>query len=51
MGSEDQHGQPIGFTESLVSSKGAKNFSIYSKKLSGVLLVAVGIYFGLTNMQ
>ena len=43
-------GLSIGFTESIVSSKGIKNFSLYAKKLSGALLVAVGAYFGITNL-
>ena len=42
-------GLSIGFTESIVSSKGIKNFSLYAKKFSGALLVVVGIYFGITN--
>lgn len=42
-------GLSIGLTESLVSSRGVKNFSLYAKKLSGALLVIVGIYFGTTN--
>ncbi len=40
-------GLSIGLTESLVSSKGVKNFSLYSKRFSGALLVAVGFYLGL----
>jgi cytochrome c biogenesis protein CcdA len=40
-------GLSIGLTESLVSSKGIKNFSLYSKWFSGALLVAVGFYLGL----
>jgi cytochrome c biogenesis protein CcdA len=39
-------GLSVGMTESIVSSKGVKNFSLYSKKVSGAVLVAVGIYFG-----
>jgi cytochrome c-type biogenesis protein len=42
-------GLSIGFTESVISSRGAKNFSLYAKKLSGALLVIVGVYFGVTN--
>ncbi len=41
-------GLSIGLTESIVSSKGIKNFSLYSKKFSGALLVAVGLYLGMT---
>lgn len=40
-------GLSIGITESLVSSKGIKDFSLYSKRFSGALLVTVGIYLGL----
>jgi len=39
-------GLSIGLTESIISSKGAKNFSLYSKRFSGAVLAAVGIYFG-----
>jgi len=42
-------GLSIGLSESIVSAKGMKNFSLYSKKFSGAILVAVGIYFGITN--
>jgi cytochrome c-type biogenesis protein len=41
-------GLSIGLTESIVSSKGVRNFSLYSKRFSGALLVAVGIYLGIT---
>lgn len=43
-------GLSVGLTESIISSKGAKNFSLYAKKFSGALLVLVGIYFGITNL-
>ena len=39
-------GLSIGFTESMVSSKGIKNFSLYAKRFSGALLVAAGLYLG-----
>jgi cytochrome c-type biogenesis protein len=42
-------GLSVGLTESVISSKGVKNFSLYSKRFSGAMLVAVGIYFGVTN--
>ena len=42
-------GLSIGFTESIVSSRGVKNFSLYLKKSSGAILVAAGVYFGVTN--
>jgi cytochrome c-type biogenesis protein len=38
-------GLSIGLTENLLQSRGMKNFSIYAKKLSGVILVIGGIYF------
>lgn len=41
-------GLSIGLTESMVSSKGVKNFSLYSKRFSGALLVVIGIYFGIS---
>jgi cytochrome c-type biogenesis protein len=43
-------GLSVGLTESIVGSKGVKNFSLYAKKLSGALLVIVGVYFGITNI-
>lgn len=43
-------GLSVGLTESIIGSTGAKNFSLYAKKLSGVLLVLVGLYFGITNI-
>lgn len=42
-------GLSVGLTESIIGSKGIKNFSLYAKKLSGALLMVVGIYFGITN--
>jgi cytochrome c biogenesis protein CcdA len=42
-------GLSIGLTESIVSSKGVKNFSLYSKRFSGMLLVMIGLYIGITN--
>jgi cytochrome c biogenesis protein CcdA len=43
-------GLSIGLTESLVSSKGIKNFSLYSKRFSGALLVMAGVYLGITSI-
>lgn len=43
-------GLSIGFTESIICARGVKNFSLYVKKLSGALLVLVGVYFGITNI-
>lgn len=42
-------GLSVGLTESIVSSQGIKNFSLYSKKISGALLAAAGIYIGVLN--
>lgn len=42
-------GLSIGLTENIISSKGIKNFSFYSKKLSGAVLMAVGVYFAFTS--
>lgn len=42
-------GLSIGLTESIVSSKGIKNFSLYSKRFSGAVLVVAGLYLGVTN--
>jgi cytochrome c biogenesis protein CcdA len=41
-------GLSIGLTENMVNSKGIKNFSLYSKRFSGALLVAIGIYIGIS---
>jgi cytochrome c-type biogenesis protein len=43
-------GLSIGLTESIVSSKGIKNFSVYAKRFSGALLVAAGLYIGITSI-
>jgi cytochrome c-type biogenesis protein len=42
-------GLSIGFTESMISSKGVKNFSLYSKRFSGALLTLAGLYIGIVN--
>jgi cytochrome c biogenesis protein CcdA len=42
-------GLSIGLTESIVSSKGVKNFSLYSKRFSGALLTLAGLYIGIVN--
>jgi len=42
-------GLSIGLTESIVSSRSVKNFSLYSKRFSGAILIIVGIYFGITS--
>jgi cytochrome c biogenesis protein CcdA len=43
-------GLSVGLTESIIRSRGAKNFSLYAKKFSGSILVIAGIYFGITNL-
>ncbi len=42
-------GLSLGLTESIVNSKGIKNFSLYSKKLSGGMLAVAGVYIGIVN--
>jgi len=42
-------GLSIGLTENIVSSKGIKNFSLYSKRFSGALLTVAGLYIGIVN--
>jgi cytochrome c-type biogenesis protein len=42
-------GLSVGLTESIVSSKGIQNFSLYAKRFSGALLIAAGFYLGVTN--
>jgi cytochrome c biogenesis protein CcdA len=41
-------GLSVGLTESMVSSQGVKNFSLYSRRLSGAVLALAGIYLGVT---
>ena len=41
-------GLSVGLTESIVSSQGVKNFSLYSRKFSGAVLALAGIYLGVT---
>lgn len=43
-------GLSIGLTESIIDSRGVRNFSLYSKKFSGAVLVIVGLYFGITSI-
>ncbi len=42
-------GLSVGLTENIIGSRGVKNFSLYSKRLSGAVLVLVGLYFGIMN--
>ena len=44
-------GLSIGLTESIVSSRGVKNFSLYAKRFSGTILMIVGLYFGMTSIR
>lgn len=41
----------IGLTDSIVSSKGVKNFSLYAKRFSGTIFIIVGLYFGMTSIR
>lgn len=43
-------GLSVGLTESIVSSKGIRNFSLYARRFSGALLILAGIYLGITNL-
>jgi cytochrome c-type biogenesis protein len=43
-------GLSIGLTESIVRSRSMINYSLYSKKVSGALLVSAGIFFGISNL-
>ena len=43
-------GLSIGLTESMVRLKRVKNFSLYSRRFSGLLLVMIGLYFGATSI-
>ena len=42
-------GTSVGLTESFLTSRGANSFSLYSRIVSGVILMVVGIYIGITN--
>ena len=42
-------GLSIGLTESIVSSNGVRNFSLYLKRFSGFLLSIAGLYIGIAN--
>ncbi len=43
-------GLSVGIAESLISSKGMKNISLYSKRISGLVLLSVGIYIGFISV-
>jgi cytochrome c-type biogenesis protein len=42
-------GTSVGLTESFLTSRGANSFSHYARITSGVILMVVGIYMGVTN--
>jgi len=42
-------GTSVGLTESFLTSRGANSFSLYARIASGVILMVVGIYMGITN--
>jgi cytochrome c-type biogenesis protein len=42
-------GLSVGLTESIVGSKGVRNFSAWSKKFSGAVLALAGVYIGIVN--
>lgn len=41
-------GLSVGIAESLINSRGVKNWAVYAKKLSGAALVCAGLYIGFT---
>ena len=41
-------GISVGFAQSVIRSRGIANFSSYSKKIAGVILIGVGIYLFIT---
>ncbi len=43
-------GLSIGITESIISSRGMKNSSVYSRRISGFLLVVAGMYLIITSI-
>ena len=43
-------GLSVGLTESIINSRGVKNFSLYAKRFSGAILLMVGLYFGITSL-
>ena len=43
-------GLSVGIAESLISSKGLKNFALYSKRISGLVLLLSGTYLGFINL-
>jgi len=43
-------GLSVGIAESLIASKGLKNFSIYAKRMSGLVLLSSGLYIVFINL-
>ncbi len=43
-------GLSAGLTESVISSRGIKNFSLWSRRFSGAVLLIAGLYFGIMNL-
>ena len=41
-------GLSVGIAESLINSRGVKNWAVYAKKISGAALMCAGIYIGVT---
>ena len=44
-------GISVGFAEKILESRGISNFSSWSKKVSGIILIGVGIYLIVTYIQ
>lgn len=42
-------GLSVGIAESLINSRGVKNWAVYAKKISGAALVSAGIWIGLLS--
>lgn len=43
-------GLSAGLTESVISSRGMKNFAFWSRRFSGAVLLVAGLYFGIINL-
>jgi cytochrome c-type biogenesis protein len=41
-------GLSVGIAESLINSRGVKNWAVYAKKISGAALMCAGLYIGIT---
>lgn len=42
-------GLSVGIAESLINSRGVKNWAVYAKKISGAVIVAAGTYLIVSN--